>query len=73
MEQPKTVRIGIRISPELHKAIQEVATRERRKMSDMARLMIEEAVEQYVEEDKPTYLSNPTPCPPSAKAMPNAS
>lgn len=73
MEQPKTVRIGIRVSPELHKAIQEVATRERRKMSDMARLMIEEAVEQYVEEDKPTYSSNPTPRPPNAKAMPSAS
>lgn len=41
-------------------------------MSDMARLMIEEAVEQYVEEDKAIY-SNPKPPPPSAKAMPSAS
>jgi predicted transcriptional regulator len=55
MSNTKTERITIRVSPELQKRIQQVSEKERRSMSDTARLIIEEAINAYVREDKAPY------------------
>jgi predicted DNA-binding protein len=55
-DQPKTERIAIRVTPEFYKRLEKYAQVERRKVSDLVRIILEDEVQHHeLQEPQPHY------------------